>query len=92
VRATNRYIVDWGAIFDDTIAAAAILDRLLHHAAVLAITGDSYPHARPPRRHRIAPPAITDSPAAGAQARRRPDRTLEPVGLRSCSPWPADSS
>jgi DNA-binding IclR family transcriptional regulator len=26
----------------DTTVAAAILDRLLHHATVLSITGDSY--------------------------------------------------
>ena len=45
---TNRGIADWGAIFDDTTVAAAILDRLLHHATVLSITGDSYRM----RRHR----------------------------------------
>ncbi len=39
---TNRGIADWGQIFEDTTVAAAILDRLLHHATVLSITGDSY--------------------------------------------------
>jgi hypothetical protein len=33
---------DSGAIFDDTTVAAAIFDRLLHHATVLRITGGSY--------------------------------------------------
>jgi len=42
VLTTNRHIADWGAIFDDTTVAAAILDRLLHHATVLSINGDSY--------------------------------------------------
>jgi DNA replication protein DnaC len=42
VLTTNRHIADWGRIFDDTTVAAAILDRLLHHASVLSITGDSY--------------------------------------------------
>jgi DNA replication protein DnaC len=42
VLTTNRHIADWGAIFNDTTVAAAILDRLLHHATVLPITGDSY--------------------------------------------------
>jgi len=32
VLTTNRNIADWGAIFEDTTVAAAILDRLLHHA------------------------------------------------------------
>jgi DNA replication protein DnaC len=42
VLTTNRHIADWGAIFDDTTVAAAILDRLLHHATVISINGDSY--------------------------------------------------
>jgi len=62
---TNRGIADWGAIFDDTTVAAAILDRLLHHATVLSITGDSYRM----RRHRdtIAAlrPALTARPTGG---------------------------
>lgn len=33
---------EWGEIFEDTTVAAAILDRLLHHATVLQIDGDSY--------------------------------------------------
>jgi len=39
---TNRGIADWGQIFEDSTVAVAILDRLLHHATVLPITGDSY--------------------------------------------------
>jgi len=39
VLTTNRGIADWGAIFDDTTVAAAILDRLLHHATVLSTVG-----------------------------------------------------
>ena len=42
VLTTNRGIADWGAIFEDTTVAAAILDRLLHHATVLQIDGESY--------------------------------------------------
>jgi len=65
VLTTNRGIADWGAIFDDTTVAAAILDRLLHHATVLTITGDSYRM----RRHRDAiealRPALTGRPAGG---------------------------
>ncbi len=32
----------WGEIFEDTTVAVAILDRLLHHATVLQIDGESY--------------------------------------------------
>jgi DNA replication protein DnaC len=59
VLTTNRGIADWGAIFEDTTVAVAILDRLLHHATVLTINGDSYRM----RAHRDAiaalKPAIT---------------------------------
>jgi DNA replication protein DnaC len=62
---TNRGIADWGAIFEDTTVAAAILDRLLHHATVLSITGDSYRM----RRHRDAiaslRPALTGRAQGG---------------------------
>ena len=39
---TNRGIAEWGEIFEDTTVAVAILDRLLHHATVLQIDGESY--------------------------------------------------
>jgi DNA replication protein DnaC len=62
---TNRGIADWGQIFEDTTVAAAILDRLLHHATVLSIPGDSYRM----RRHRDAiaslRPALTGRPQGG---------------------------
>jgi DNA replication protein DnaC len=34
--------IDWGAVFADQVVAAAILDRLLHHATVVNIKGKSY--------------------------------------------------
>ena len=51
---TNRGIADWGQIFEDTTVATAVLDRLLHHASVLSVTGDSYRM----RRHRDAIAAL----------------------------------
>lgn len=39
---TNRGIASWGEIFDDPMVAAAMLDRLLHRAAVVGIDGPSY--------------------------------------------------
>lgn len=40
--ATNRSISSWGEIFSDQMMAAAILDRFLHRATMLAINGDPY--------------------------------------------------
>lgn len=42
----ERCVADWGHIFEDTTVAPAVLDRLLHHASVLSVTGDSYRLAR----------------------------------------------
>ena len=33
----------WGEVFgDDVVVAAAMIDRLVHHAEVIALSGDSY--------------------------------------------------
>lgn len=32
----------WGETFSDDIVAAPMIDRLVHHAEVLTLTGDSY--------------------------------------------------
>jgi len=39
---SNRPIEEWGKLLSDVPAAGAILDRLLHHAHVIPITGRSY--------------------------------------------------
>lgn len=39
---TNINFSDWEGIFYDTRIANAILDRILHHCAVIQIVGDSY--------------------------------------------------
>ena len=39
---TNVGIADWANVFGDATAAAAMLDRLLHRAAVVGIDGPSY--------------------------------------------------
>jgi DNA replication protein DnaC len=32
----------WREVFGDVTVAAAMIDRLVHHAEVIALTGDSY--------------------------------------------------
>lgn len=39
---SNKSYSDWGDIFSDTVLAAALLDRLLHHALTVNIRGASY--------------------------------------------------
>lgn len=39
---SNTVFSDWGKLLGDEILATALLDRLLHHAEVIAINGRSY--------------------------------------------------
>lgn len=34
--------VRWGEVLGDDVVAAAMIDRLVHHAEVIALKGDSY--------------------------------------------------
>jgi DNA replication protein DnaC len=42
IMTSNRPIEDWGKLLADVPTAGAILDRFLHHAQAIAITGRSY--------------------------------------------------
>jgi len=42
IMTSNRPIEEWGKLIGDVPAAGAILDRFLHHAEIVAITGKSY--------------------------------------------------
>ena len=39
---SNRPLEDWGKLVGDVPSATAILDRFLHHAEIVSITGKSY--------------------------------------------------
>ena len=59
---SNRPLEDWGKLIGDVPSATAILDRFLHHAEIITITGRSY---------RLKDHPATDTaakPRAGKQA------------------------
>jgi DNA replication protein DnaC len=72
---SNRPLEDWGKLIGDVPAATAILDRFLHNAEVIAITGRSY---RLRNRAQQAEP-----PAALAAAAADDDRQARKKGRRS---------
>ena len=39
---SNKPFGRWGEVFGDDVAAAAMIDRLVHHAEVISLKGDSY--------------------------------------------------
>jgi DNA replication protein DnaC len=65
VLTTNRGIADWGQIFEDTTVAAAVLDRLLHHATVISVTGNSYRMRSHQEAINALRPALTGAPKGG---------------------------
>ena len=80
---SNKPFSAWGEIFGDDMAATAMIDRLIHHAEILSLKGDSYrlrgKERRPPRpTHRLtlsptelqpAPPPPTLARAGGISLR-----------------------
>jgi len=42
IMTSNRPLEDWGKLVGDVPSATAILDRFLHHAELISITGRSY--------------------------------------------------
>ena len=58
---SNRPLEDWGKLIGDVPSATAILDRFLHHAEIIAITGRSY------RMKDRAKPEAPPNPRPGKQ-------------------------
>lgn len=52
---SNRPLEDWGKLIGDVPSATAILDRFLHHATIIPISGKSYR-----LRNQNSPPADAD--------------------------------
>src|SRR5205085_10389142 len=63
VMTSNRPLEDWGKLLGDVSSATAILDRFLHHAEIIKITGKSY---RLRNQAAKAADEPTDSKAANA--------------------------
>ena len=66
VMTSNRPIEEWGKLIGDVPTATAILDRFLHHAQVVAITGRSY--------------RLKDRAVKQARKKNRPAEKKQPCG------------
>ena len=81
IMTSNRPLEEWGKLLGDVPAAGAILDRFLHHAQTIAITGRSYrvkdvsvasPEARKTRSPAPTDPVAAEADSPSAAADRRP--------------------
>lgn len=64
IMTSNRPLEDWGKLLCDVPTAGAILDRFLHHAITIPITGRSYRI-----KDSLPPPAPEASPGSKRQGR-----------------------
>jgi DNA replication protein DnaC len=78
---SNRPLEDWGKLIGDVPSATAILDRFLHHATVIAISGKSYRlrNQKAPEADRPHADAEASKPAnlPTGSARRKPKTTSD---------------
>lgn len=65
---SNKSFLDWGDMFNDSVLATAVLDRLLHYSTTLNIKGESF-RLKEKRKAgllgRPTPPSSTDFAAEG---------------------------
>lgn len=92
IMTSNRPLEDWGKLIGDVPAATAILDRFLHHADVISITGKSYRlrHQPPPpadpstTSNPATPPTDPDSKPANLPTGSSPKTPNLPTGSNAC--------
>jgi DNA replication protein DnaC len=81
VMTSNRGFGEWADIFGDAVVATALLDRLLHHAVVIPIEGNSYrlrEHAALIPENMRSRTSVLD-PAGSQPVKRRPGRPPKEV-------------
>ena len=69
IMTSNRPLEDWGKLLSDVPTAGAILDRFLHHAITITMSGRSY--------------RVKDAPLAGLDTKRKRAPELEPAPKKS---------
>jgi DNA replication protein DnaC len=85
---SNRPLEDWGKLIGDVPSATAILDRFLHHAEIIAITGRSYRlrNQKAPAEPAADPGAYAPTPAiapAGSGTKKKP-KTTDAAAVETC--------
>jgi DNA replication protein DnaC len=81
IMTSNRPLEDWGKLIGDVPSATAILDRFLHHAEVIAISGRSYRLRNQAGQNGDgADESKPANPPTGSAARKKPKSAAENSG------------
>lgn len=81
---SNRPLEDWGKLIGDVPSATAILDRFLHHAEIISITGKSY---RLRNQKTLADPTAEDAKPANAPTGsngKKKSKSVEETAIATC--------
>lgn len=80
IMTSNRPLEDWGKLIGDVPAATAILDRFLHHAEMITITGPSYRlrHQTPQNSDTSVEPKPAKAPT-GSPGKKSPTEGAKPM-------------
>jgi DNA replication protein DnaC len=81
---SNRPLEDWGKLIGDVPSATAILDRFLHHAEIIAITGRSYRlrNQKPPAEPADADPKPAIAPTGSGTKKK--SKTVDATAAETC--------
>ena len=82
---SNRPVEDWGKLLGDVPSATAILDRFLHHAELIQITGRSYRLRGAGRRLRgeAEEPKAANAPIGSEEEREAGEGSIHAEGISS---------
>jgi len=80
IMTSNRPLEDWGKLIGDVPSATAILDRFLHHAELITITGRSYRLQRPGAAPEQSEHPTSENASASGQENSKPAKA--PSGSR----------
>src|SRR5438552_1795980 len=86
---SNKPFSAWGEIFGDDAVATAMLDRLVHHAEILALKGDSYRLRGKDLDSRPRPALTLERQRGRGRADRRPRETPAELDQRLNAASPA---
>lgn len=92
---SNRPLEDWGKLIGDVSSATAILDRFLHHAEIVQITGKSYRLRNQAAKGKEAveesKPAIAPTGSARSRSSSKPANALPGSGEEAVESKPANA-
>jgi hypothetical protein len=86
IATSNKPFSGWGETFGDDVVAAAMIDRLVHHAEIVALKGDSY---RLRDRDLARPQQTTEQNSEAITTRPRRRRRLAPTHVHGVHFQPA---